>query len=51
MKVLCEPLGISLFAVGVENIEEWRALSKIGVCGGQGHYFNEPVVQLVNAND
>lgn len=51
MKVLCEPLGINLFAVGVENVDEWRTLIKLGVCGGQGHYFDEPVAQMANAID
>ena len=49
MKVLCEPLGISLFAVGVESLEEWQTLMKVGICGGQGHYFNEPVAQIASA--
>ncbi len=51
MKVLCEPLGINLFAVGVESVDEWRTLIKLGVCGGQGHYFDEPVAQMANAID
>ena len=51
MKVLCESLDINLYAVGVENIDEWQTLSKIGICGGQGHYFDEPVAQIANAID
>ena len=48
MKVLCEPLNIKIFAVGVETIDEWTTLKKIGIDGGQGHFFEEPIPQLVN---
>ncbi|MGJ8691100.1 MAG: EAL domain-containing protein [Thalassotalea sp.] len=51
MKVLCDSLDIDLYAVGVESLDEWRTLMQIGVCGGQGHYFNEPVAQLANSLD
>lgn len=51
MKVLCESLDINLYAVGVENLDEWQTLSKIGICGGQGHYFDEPIAQIANAID
>ena len=48
MKVLCEPLNIQLFAVGVESIDEWLTLQKIGIDGGQGHFFDEPIPKIVN---
>lgn len=49
MKVLCEPLDIQLIAVGIENVEDWQMLVQFGVCGGQGHLFNEPIAQVANA--
>lgn len=31
-----------IIAVGVENHDEWEVLLRLGVSGGQGHYFHRP---------
>lgn len=49
MKVLCEPLGIDIIAVGIERIEDWQMLVQLGITGGQGNFFNEPIAQVANA--
>ncbi|QOL26737.1 EAL domain-containing protein [Thalassotalea sp. LPB0316] len=49
MKILCEPLKVKMFALGVEDQNEWRTLTKLGVQGGQGHYFTEPIAQVAKA--
>ncbi len=49
MKILCEPLKVKIYALGVENQNEWRTLTKLGVQGGQGHYFTEPIAQVAKA--
>lgn len=49
MRVLCDPLGIQLIAVGIENAEDWQMLTQFGLCGGQGNLFNEPIAQVANA--
>ncbi len=48
LKVVCESLGIQLFSVGVENVDEWLTLRKMNIDGGQGHYFDEPIPQISN---
>lgn len=35
--------NISIFALGVESEKEWEILKSLGVDGGQGYYFSEPV--------
>ena len=47
--LLCEQKKIAIYALGVESIEEWGTLTKLGVEGGQGHYFTEPVSQVAKA--
>lgn len=49
MKILCEPLKVKIYALGVEDQNEWRTLTKLGVQGGQGHYFTEPIAQVAKA--
>jgi RNase E specificity factor CsrD len=34
-----------VIAVGIERREEWRVLQRLGVSGGQGHYFHRPQLQ------
>lgn len=48
LKVLCDSLDIQVFSVGVENVDEWLALRKMHIDGGQGHYFDEPIPQISN---
>jgi len=45
----CQAYDVSMFALGVENKQEWQTLTKLGVTGGQGHFFTEPVAQMANA--
>ena len=45
----CQLNGVSLYALGVENKQEWQTLVKLGVTGGQGHFFTEPVAQMADA--
>jgi RNase E specificity factor CsrD len=46
LKALCDVQKVQLYALGVENFEEWQTLKKLGVSGGQGHYFTSPIQQL-----
>jgi len=46
---VCQPRGVNIFALGVEHIDEWRMLVRLGIQGGQGHYFTEPVAQVARA--
>lgn len=47
LKAICAPLRISILALGVECEEEWEILLKLGVNGGQGHFFTKPMEQVV----
>jgi RNase E specificity factor CsrD len=47
LKVLCDENNVDIYALGVELTEEWQTLIKLGVSGGQGHLFSEPVPELV----
>jgi RNase E specificity factor CsrD len=49
LKAICAPLDINIYALGVENEDEWQMLKKLGVNGGQGHFFTKPVAQAVKA--
>lgn len=49
IKAVVERHHIELYAVGIESTEEWQTLLRLGVNGGQGHYFNEPVAQVAKA--
>lgn len=49
LKAICTPLNINIYALGVENEDEWQVLKKLGVNGGQGHFFTKPVAQAVTA--
>ncbi|WP_448565552.1 EAL domain-containing protein [Thalassotalea ganghwensis] len=50
LKVITEPLGIAIFALGVESEQEWQTLLRLGVDGGQGHFFTHPLEQAEFAN-
>lgn len=39
--------GIRVIATGVELEAEWLALQKLGVAGGQGFYFSQPLNQII----
>lgn len=39
--------GIRVIATGVELESEWLALQKLGIAGGQGFYFSQPLNQII----
>ncbi|MFD1619068.1 EAL domain-containing protein [Thalassotalea marina] len=47
--LLCQQQNIAIYALGVERFEQWSTLIKLGVEGGQGHYFTEPVSHVAKA--
>lgn len=49
LKALTEAKNIPIYALGVENQTEWRTLMQLGVKGGQGHFFTEPLEQVEKA--
>ena len=49
LKARCLQHSVKIYALGVESKEEWRTLVHLGVTGGQGHFFTEPVAQVANA--
>lgn len=46
---ICKSQHVDIYAFGVEYAEEWRTLKRLGVIGGQGHYFTEPMAQVAKA--
>ncbi|WP_448549036.1 EAL domain-containing protein [Thalassotalea fusca] len=46
---ISRPRNIALYALGVESKDEWMALVRLGIDGGQGHFFTEPVAQVAKA--
>ena len=49
MKAMCSRYHVIMLALGVETQEEWQMLVRLGVSGGQGHFFTEPVEQVAKA--
>jgi RNase E specificity factor CsrD len=49
LRNLAAAKNIPVYALGVEKKAEWRALLQLGVKGGQGHFFTEPVAQVAQA--
>jgi len=49
LKVRCLSSNVAIYALGVETLEEWNALTLLGVMAGQGHFFTEPVAQMASA--
>jgi RNase E specificity factor CsrD len=49
LKTLVAAKNIPVYALGVEKQAEWRTLLQLGVKGGQGHFFTEPVAQVAQA--
>ncbi|GAB2909897.1 EAL domain-containing protein [Rheinheimera gaetbuli] len=39
--------GIKVIATGVELESEWLTLQKLGIAGGQGFYFSQPLNQII----
>jgi RNase E specificity factor CsrD len=39
--------GVKVIATGVELEEEWLTLQKLGIAGGQGFYFSQPLNQII----
>jgi RNase E specificity factor CsrD len=39
--------SIRVIATGVELEEEWQTLQKLGIAGGQGFYFSQPLNQII----
>ncbi|WP_286262998.1 EAL domain-containing protein [Thalassotalea atypica] len=46
---ICIENNVCIYALGVESKEEWLTLTQLGIKGGQGHYFTEPVAQMAQA--
>ena len=49
LKAISDVQKVNVYALGVENIDEWQTLKRLGIHGGQGHYFTEPVAQVAKA--
>ncbi len=49
LQTMCAANQVDVYALGVESNEEWQMLLKLGVSGGQGHFFTEPVAQVARA--
>lgn len=49
LKARCIQHNVKIYALGVESKDEWKTLVHLGVTGGQGHFFTEPVAQMANA--
>lgn len=49
LKTLVTAKQIPIYALGVEKQTEWRTLLHLGVKGGQGHFFTEPMAQVAKA--
>jgi RNase E specificity factor CsrD len=45
LNALCSSYQVEIYALGIESSQEWKTLLRLGVTGGQGHYFSEPIVQ------
>lgn len=39
--------GVKVIATGVELEDEWLTLQKLGIAGGQGFYFSQPLNQII----
>jgi len=39
--------GVKVLATGVESMEEWQTLQKLGVSGAQGYFFSQPLAELM----
>lgn len=39
--------GVRVLATGVELEQEWLTLQKLGIAGGQGFYFSQPLNQII----
>ncbi|TWX72726.1 EAL domain-containing protein [Colwellia sp. C1TZA3] len=49
LRTLADAKNIPIYALGVEKQAEWRALLQLGVKGGQGHFFTEPLAEVAQA--
>lgn len=49
LTTVCQPREVHMFALGIEHVDEWRMLIRLGVQGGQGHFFTEPVAHMARA--
>lgn len=49
LKMRCVESKVKIYALGVESKEEWHTLVRLGITGGQGHFFTEPVAQMADA--
>jgi len=49
LKTMAQSYGVDVYAAGIETYEEWYSLVRLGVQGGQGHLFTEPVEQVAKA--
>lgn len=49
LRTICDANRVHMYALGVESFDEWQILLRLGINGGQGHYFTEPVAQVAKA--
>lgn len=49
LKTMAQSYNVEVYAAGIETYEEWYSLVRLGVQGGQGHLFTEPVEQVAKA--
>lgn len=49
LKTMAQSQNVDVYALGVETYDEWHTLTRLGVQGGQGHLFTEPVAQVAKA--
>jgi len=49
IKTLCEEQNVAVYALGVETFTEWQTLQRLGIDGGQGHFFTKPLAQVARA--
>jgi len=49
LQAMTKPLNLKILALGIETLEEWQTLKRLGIDGGQGHYFSQPLEQRATA--
>ncbi|MFT5755763.1 MAG: RNase E specificity factor CsrD [Alteromonadaceae bacterium] len=47
LNALCIFYHVEIYALGIESPQEWKTLLRLGVTGGQGHYFSEAIAQHI----
>jgi len=47
LNALCTSYQVEIYALGIECSQEWQTLLRLGVTGGQGHYFSKAIAQHI----